>query len=64
MNRRELIKEIRKQARQRGLEFELDRKKGKGSHYLVRVGARKTTVPKRITPKLAAVIRRQLGLED
>ena len=64
MHRREFLKTLRKEAKERDLEFEIDRKKGKGSHYMVRIGNRKTTVPKRLTPTLARMTRKQLGLED
>lgn len=47
-----------------GLGFEVVRRRGKGSHVLVQVGDRATTVPGReIDPVMARIIRKQPGLE-
>jgi predicted RNA binding protein YcfA (HicA-like mRNA interferase family) len=43
--------------------FEFSKRRGKGSHRLVRVGDRVTTIPDReIDPKTARKIRKSLGL--
>lgn len=59
------IAEIRDRARERGLNFRVDYRKGKGGHAMVYVGDRLTTLPSReIDPKTASKIRKQLGLAD
>ncbi len=60
--RRKFLKELRLYAQLQGLPFRVDKKKGKGSHYRVRLGNRVSTVPKRLTPTLKQVIRKQLGI--
>lgn len=58
------LAELRDEARAKGLSFEVSKRRGKGSHALVRVGERWTTVPDReIDPKTARKIRKGLGLE-
>ncbi|WP_038037122.1 hypothetical protein [Thermopetrobacter sp. TC1] len=64
MDKRKFLKDIKKKANEKGLGFVVDKKKGKGSHYMVYVGSRKATVPKRITPLMASAIKKQLGLDD
>lgn len=44
MLRDQLIRKRRRLARKRGLEIEVDKTLGKGSHYWVRFGGRVTTV--------------------
>lgn len=61
--RTQFIRDIRKQATALGLEIIVDTKKGKGSHYRVTVGNRTTTVPEKISPLMAKIIRKQLGLD-
>ena len=64
MNRDQLIKILRKQARKSGQPFEVDTKKGKGSHYRVRLGSRVSTIQSgELTPLMVRTIRKQLGLE-
>lgn len=63
LKRNAFLRDLRQSAKELGLPFELDTKKGKGSHYRVKVGGRTTTVPSSVTPALAKVIRKQLGLE-
>jgi hypothetical protein len=54
---------LRDEARDKGLIFEVSKRRGKGSHALVRVGDRVTTIPDReIDPKTARKIRKSLGL--
>jgi len=61
-DREALLRALRKEARKRGLTFTVDKKKGKGSHYLVTVGDRRATVPRKVK-HLEKIIRRQLGLD-
>lgn len=65
MNRRNrFVAQLRKEARSRGLSFKFLPGRGKGGHALIFVGDRVTTIPSReIDPKMAAKIRRQLGLD-
>jgi hypothetical protein len=62
--RKRFLAELRDEARAKGLRFEVSTRRGKGSHALVQVGDRVTTIPDRdIDPKTAQKIRRGLGLE-
>lgn len=62
--RSRFIKQLAADAKQRGLKFEESKRRGKGSHMLVWVGDKVTTVPARdIDPKTAKKIRKQLGLD-
>ncbi len=63
MKRREFIKKIRKLAKEKGLEVTIDKRKGKGSHYMAFVGDRRATIPKKLPPPLREAILKQLGLE-
>ena len=63
MTRDQLLKELRKFARKNGLEFEVDRKLGKGSHYRVRLGKCITTLKSgELSPGYVRLIRKQLGI--
>ena len=65
MKRDAFLRELRSEARRRGLEFRILEGRGKGSHYRVHVGERLTTVQSgELTPLMMRSIRRQLGLED
>ncbi len=64
INRRDLLKEIRRRAKLRGLAVHVDEKSGKGSHGKVYVGNRRTVLPKKASPALAKAIMKQLDLED
>ena len=64
MSRRKFLASLRNEAKERGFQFVIDKKKGKGSHYIVYVGERRATVPKRVTRVMETVIRKQLGLEE
>jgi hypothetical protein len=64
MNRTKLLRELRAFAKGRGLEFAVDTKKGKGSHYLVTLGNKTTTVQSEINESRAARIRKQLGVAE
>jgi len=63
--RSRFISELEKEAKQRGLKFKTNTRRGKGGHMMVWVGDDKvTTVPSReIDPKTAQKIRKQLGLD-
>jgi len=57
------LADLRDEARDKGLIFEVSKRRGKGSHALVRVGDSVTTIPDReIDPKTARKIRKSLGL--
>ena len=63
MNRDQLIRAIRKLANKRNIHFELDSKKGKGSHYRVEYGAKWTTVQHDLNPGRIQRILRQLDID-
>ena len=57
------VAELREAAKSRGLEFRVDKRKGKGGHMVIFLGDKFTTLPSReIDPKTAAKIRKHLGL--
>ena len=62
MNREKLIKEIKKEAKAKNLKFQIDKKAGKGSHYIVKVGNKTTTIPKTLYPIIVKAIKQQLRL--
>jgi hypothetical protein len=57
-----LLREIRPLARERGLDVIVDVRAGKGSHYVVRVGRKRTIVPYSFGTGTRYAILRQLGL--
>lgn len=58
------IADLRKLARSRGLAFNVSKRRGAGSHLMVWVADKCTTVPDReIDPKTARKIRKALGLD-
>ncbi|PLX36960.1 MAG: hypothetical protein C0605_07780 [Hyphomicrobiales bacterium] len=64
MTREQLIKTLKKEARKAGVRFEIDTKKGKGSHYRVKYGNRVSTIQSgELSPLHVKTIRRQLGLK-
>jgi len=63
MTREQLIRDLRKFARRTGREFEVDKRRGKGSHYSVRLGQRRTTIPSHLYPVLIDAILRQLDVD-
>lgn len=64
MNKRDrFVAELRDEARQRGLSFRIEYRRGKGGHAMVFLGDRLTTLPSR-DPKTARKIRRALALDD
>jgi len=62
VNRDGLVRALRKYARKHNLAFDLDTKKGRGSHYRLRVGDRVTTVQKDLNPGRIERIPKQLGI--
>jgi hypothetical protein len=50
MNREQLIRRLRKYARKRDLRFEVDTRKGSGSHFIVEVGSERTTLQSDLNP--------------
>ncbi len=63
MNRNQLIQRLRKYARKNKLHFEVDTKKGKGSHYTVTVGEKWTMVQSDLTPGRIERLLKQLELD-
>lgn len=64
MKRDQFIRELTRQARQLGLKLEVDMARGKGGHCVVRLqGSFSVIKSGEITPLMAKVIRKQLGLE-
>jgi hypothetical protein len=62
--RSRFIAELRREAKERGLQFRKETWRGKGAHAMVWVGDKVTTVPSReIDPKTAKKIRKALGLD-
>jgi hypothetical protein len=61
-DREDFLRELRVLARKRGLLVVIDMKRGKGSHYEVRVGDKRTIVPSHLKPTMRKVLLRQLGL--
>jgi hypothetical protein len=62
MSRDQLIRALRKYARKRNIRFELDKTKGKGSHYLVFVGDKFTTLQHEMTPGRIERVLKQLDV--
>ncbi len=64
MNRNDLIRKLRKEARAKGIEFSVDLGRGKGGHAIVKLGERMTTVKSgELKPGYVRLIRKQLGLD-
>lgn len=57
MTREALLRELRKLARDRDVEFEVTKGRGKGSHY------RRTTIKSgELTPTYVGLVKKQLGV--
>lgn len=57
------LAELKEEAKERGAPFRVEEWRGKGSHVMVWIGTKCTTVPNReIDPKTAKKIRKTLGL--
>ena len=64
MKREQLIRDLRAEARASGLALEVDFARGKGGHCVVRLPGRFSVIKSgEITPIMASVIRKQLGLQ-
>ena len=63
MNRTQLIQKLRKIARREGLPFDLDKSRGAGSHYIVTMGDKRTTIQSDLNPGRIRRIMKQLGLD-
>ena len=63
MNRDGLIRALRKYARKQGLPpLQVDKKRGDGSHYRVRLGDKVTTVQKDLNPGRIERVLKQLNV--
>jgi len=63
MKREALLRELRALARKLDVHFEIDEGQGKGSHYTVYFGEKKTTIKSgEIKPHQAKLLKKQLGL--
>lgn len=64
MKREALIRELRKLANETGKFFEVTENRGKGSHYRVKLGDRRTTIKSgELTPNYVRLIKKQLGVD-
>lgn len=64
MKREALIRELRKRAREQGADFEVDTEQGKGSHYRVKFGDKRTTIKSGdLTPLYVSLIKKQFGIK-
>lgn len=63
MNRDKLIQELRAYAKRNDLFFDVNKKRGSGSHYLVQVGDHWTTIQSNIDETRARTIRKQLKID-
>jgi hypothetical protein len=62
--RNRFVAELRREAKSRKLTFKIEKWRGKGSHSIVTVGSKWTTLPSReIDPVTAKKIRKALGLD-
>lgn len=63
MKRDQLLRQLSKDAKAKGLPLQIDMARGKGGHCVVRCGARFSVVKSgEITPMMEKVIRKQLDL--
>lgn len=63
MNRDQLVRALRRYARKRQLAFDIDTRRGSGSHYRLRVGDEVTTVQSELNPGRIDRILKQLKVE-
>jgi hypothetical protein len=64
VKREALIRELRKLAKKQGAIFEVDTEQGKGSHYRVKFGDKRTAIKSgHLTPLYVNLIRKQLGIK-
>ncbi|WP_375668690.1 MULTISPECIES: hypothetical protein [unclassified Bartonella] len=63
MKREALLRELRKEARKKGLHYSEAPDAGKGSHYLVTFGDKTTAIKSgELTPLYVKIIKKQLGI--
>jgi hypothetical protein len=62
MNRDDLIRALRRYCRKRNLRFELDTRRGKGAHYLVVVGDRRTILQSNMSAHIIRLALKQLNV--
>jgi hypothetical protein len=62
MNRDQFLTRLQKYARKNNLPFHLDKKKGNGSHYRLKLGDKITTVQQELNPTRIERLLKQLGL--
>lgn len=63
MTRDQLIQRLRRYARKKKIAFEVDTKKGKGSHYIVTLDGKFTTVQMQLNPGRIDRLLKQLGVD-
>ncbi len=64
MKREQLLRDLRKLAKETGKQFDVYEDRGKGSHYRVTFGDRFTTIKSgELTPGYVRLIRKQLGVD-
>ncbi len=62
MSREDLIRALRRYCRKRNLHFELDTRRGKGAHYLVVVGDRRTILQSNMSAHVIRLVLKQLDV--
>jgi len=63
MKREALLRELRKEARKRGVIYREERDAGKGSHYMVYFDKKNTIIKSgELSPTYVKLIKKQLGL--
>jgi len=63
MKREALLRELRKEARKRGVVYREDRDAGKGSHYVVFLDDKSTIIKSgELSPNYVKLVKKQLGL--
>jgi hypothetical protein len=64
VRRDDLIRELRRIAKERELTFEVIENRGKGSHYRVKLGGQRTIIKSgELTPLYVRLVKKQLGIE-
>lgn len=63
MNRDQLVRALRRYCRKRGIALEVDKKKGNGSHYRVKVGGAISTLQMELNPGRIERFLKQLGID-
>lgn len=63
MTREQLIQSLRRYARKQKIAFEVDTKKGDGSHYRVTLGTKVSTLQQKLNPGRIQRFLKQLGVD-